>query len=130
LIVLDASAVTELLLETPAGQSVTEALAEAQDALVVPHLLDVEVVNALRNLASAMRWDLHRSQQYLERLALLPADRQSHVALLARVWELRHNFTAYDAVYIALAEALDAVLYTCDSKLRDGHRARVKVFRL
>ncbi len=47
-----------------------------------------------------------------------------------RIWELRHNFTAYDATYIALAEATNSVLYTSDDKLRKGHRARVAVFTL
>jgi predicted nucleic acid-binding protein len=64
----------------------------------------------------------------LDGLAALPAERFPHSPLLDRVWELRHNFTAYDAVYIALAEATNSVLYTCDEKLRAGHRAQVRVF--
>jgi predicted nucleic acid-binding protein len=48
--------------------------------------------------------------------------------LLGRIWELRHNFTAYDATYIALAEATSSVFYTCDEKLRKGHRASVVLF--
>jgi predicted nucleic acid-binding protein len=47
---------------------------------------------------------------------------------VGRIWELRHNFTAYDAVYIALAEATGSVLYTCDAKLCKGHRAKVALF--
>ncbi len=58
----------------------------------------------------------------------LPAERYSHTPLLGRIWELRHNFTAADATYIALAEATNSVLYTSDGKLRKGHRARVVVF--
>jgi len=54
--------------------------------------------------------------------------RHSHALLLPRIWELRHNFTASDAAYIALAEAAGAILYTCDAKLATGHRARVKLF--
>lgn len=59
---------------------------------------------------------------------MLPAERFSHVPLLRRMWELRHNFTAYDAAYIALAEATHSVLFTCDAKLAKGHRARVALF--
>lgn len=60
---------------------------------------------------------------------MLPVERYAHTALVGRVWELRHNFTAYDAIYIALAEAMNAVLYTSDEKLAKGHGARVMVFR-
>ena len=59
---------------------------------------------------------------------MLPARRLPHTPLLDRIWELRHNFTAYDAVYIALAEATGSVLYTCDEKLAKGHHARVALF--
>ena len=59
---------------------------------------------------------------------MLPAERYAHTPLLTRIWELRHNFTCYDAAYIALAEATGAVLYTCDAKLSKDHRARVMVF--
>ena len=61
-------------------------------------------------------------------LAELPAERLGYTPLSKRIWELRHNFTAYDAAYIALAEATGSVLYTCDRKLRTGHRAEVVVF--
>jgi predicted nucleic acid-binding protein len=100
-------------------------LAVKDESFAVPHLLDVEVVSALRNLNAARRIDSHRIEEYLEGLAMLPAERYSHSPLLGRIWELRHNFTAYDAAYIALAEAMNATLYTTDEKLRRGHRARV-----
>ena len=81
-----------------------------------------------RRRAFRRRIDLHRSGQFLAALAALPAERYSHTPLIGRIWELRHNFTAYDAAYIALAEATNSVLYTCDEKLRIGHRAKVVVF--
>ena len=56
---------------------------------------------------------------------MLPAERYGHGPLLERIWELRHKFSAYDAAYVALAEETNAALYTCDEKLRKGHRARV-----
>jgi predicted nucleic acid-binding protein len=72
--------------------------------------------------------DAHRTRQLLSSLADLPVDRYPQTPLLGRIWELRHNFTASDATYIALAEATGAILYTCDEKLRAGHKARVVVF--
>jgi predicted nucleic acid-binding protein len=127
-IVLDASVVVELLTNGTLAAFIREELAESDDTFLVPHLIDVEVVSALRRMSVAQRLDKHRTQEYLEDLAALPAERYPHIPLLGRIWELRHNFTAYDATYIALAEATNSVLYTCDGKLRVGHRARVVVF--
>jgi predicted nucleic acid-binding protein len=67
-------------------------------------------------------------EQVFAQLAAFPAERYSHVPMLKRIWELRHNFTCYDAAYVALAEATDSVLYTSDTKLGSGHRAQVLVF--
>jgi predicted nucleic acid-binding protein len=128
-IVLDASIVVELLTNSSLSDSLRSELLESGESFLVPHLLDVEVVSALRRLVAGQRVDAHRTQQMLADLASLPAERYEHVPLLERVWELRHNFTAYDAVYIALAEAAGATLYTCDERLAKGHRARVKLFR-
>jgi predicted nucleic acid-binding protein len=127
-IVLDASIVVELLTNGPLADSLRHGLAERDDAFIVPHLLDIEVASALRALAAGRRIDAHRSRQLMAGLAALPAERYGHTPLLGRVWELRHNFTAYDAVYIALAEATDSVLYTSDAKLCKGHRAKVVLF--
>ena len=128
MIVLDASVVVELLTNGPLANSVRRRLAERSEPFIVPHLLDVEVVNALRGLVAGQRIDSHRSEQVLRGLAALGAERYAHTRLLGRIWELRHNFTAYDAVYIALAEATGSVLYTCDAKLCKGHRAQVALF--
>ena len=128
MIVLDASAVVELLTNGPLSDSLRRELAGRAGSFLVPHLLDVEVASALRNMTAGRRIDSHRSAQLLEELAALPATRYAHAPLLARTWELRRNFTAYDAAYIALAEATNAVLYTTDEKLGKGHRARVMVF--
>jgi predicted nucleic acid-binding protein len=128
MIVLDASVVVELLMNGALGESVMRDLSGRTDAFVVPHLLDVEVVSALRRLVAGQRIDPHRAGQLLTGLATLPAERCEHTPLLGRIWELRHNFTAYDATYIALAEATDSVLYTCDEKLCKGHKARVMLF--
>jgi predicted nucleic acid-binding protein len=128
MIVLDASVVVELLINGPLAEEIRHALAGSGEALIVPHLLDVEVASALRSLAPGARIDTHWSNQLLSGLAALPAERYAHTPLLGRVWELRHNFTAYDAVYIALAEATNSILYTSDTKLCKGHRAEVMLF--
>ena len=128
MIVLDASVVVELLTNGILADSNRSELARRDESVIVPHLIDVEVISALRRLVAGQRIDSHRSQQFLAELVALPAERYSHTPLVGRIWELRHNFTAYDAAYIALAEATDSVLYTCDEKLRKGHRARVALF--
>jgi predicted nucleic acid-binding protein len=127
-IVLDASIVVELLLNRPMAQSMRHELAGSVGSVIVPHLLDVEVVSAVRRLVAGHHVDSHRVEEVIAGLADLPAERYAHTPLLSRVWELRHNFTAYDAVYIALAEATNSVLYTTDAKLCRGHRARVMLF--
>jgi predicted nucleic acid-binding protein len=127
-IVLDASIVVELLTNGKLADSIRRDLADHDESFITPHLLDVEVASALRKLVAGQRIDSHRTEQLLARLATLPAERYAHTPLLTRMWELRHNFTCYDAAYIALAEATDAVLYTGDAKLSKGHRARVMVF--
>ena len=128
MIVLDASVVVEILTNGRLADSINRQLAATSDSFIVPHLLDVEVMSALRNLAAGQRIDSHRSEELLVGLASLPAERYSHIPLLVRIWELRHNFTAYDAAYIALAEETNSVLYTSDEKLAKGHRARVELF--
>jgi predicted nucleic acid-binding protein len=128
MIVLDASVVVDLLTNGALADSIRSDLSGRDESVVVPHLIDVEVMSAIRRLAAGQRVGAHRTGQLLAGLAALPAERYPHTPLIGRIWELRHNFTAYDATYIALAEAMNAVLYTCDEKLCKGHRARVKVF--
>ena len=128
MIVLDASVVVELLINGRLADSLGRAFAQRNDSFIVPHLLDVEVASALRKLAAGRRIDSHRMEKLLSDLAMLPAERYAHTPLLTRMWELRHNFTCYDAAYIALAEVTNSILYTCDVKLSKGHRAQVMVF--
>ena len=128
MIVLDASVVIELLINSELAKSLGRKLADSNDTFIVPHLLDVEVISGLRRMVAGRRLDSHRIETLLTGLAELPAERYPHTPLLPRIWELRHNFTPYDAAYIALAEATGAVLYTCDQKLRKGHRAEVVLF--
>ena len=128
MIVLDASVVVELLTNGALADSIRSDLSERDESFVVPHLIDVEVISAIRRLVAGQRTSAHRSAQFLAGLAALPAERYSHTPLIARIWELRQNFTAYDAAYIGLAEAMSATLCTADEKLCNGHRARVELF--
>ncbi len=127
MIVLDASAVLEVLLRTPAAASVEERMFRPGETLHAPHLLDVEVAQVLRRYESVRQIAPERGREALADLSDLDLHRYPHDVLLPRVWELRHNLTAYDAVYVALAEALDARLLTRDQRLAGaaGHRARI-----
>lgn len=118
MIVIDASALLEVLLRTPSGQAVeTRLFEEPRHTLHAPHLLDVEVAQVLRRYATMGEIDDQRGTEALADLADFPIRRYPHDFLLTRVWTLRNNFTAYDAVYVALAEALNARLLTRDQRL-------------
>ena len=127
MIVVDASALLEALLRTPAARAVEERLFEPQQTLHAPHLLDIEVAQVIRRYAAKGEIDSKRGRAALADLADFPFRRYPHDFLLPRVWDLRNNLTAYDAVYVALAEALDAPLLTRDQRLAAaaGHHARV-----
>jgi predicted nucleic acid-binding protein len=129
MIVLDASAVVELLLDTVAGRNVATLIADANMGLHVPHLLDVEACSALRRLAREKLIEDNDAEAAIEDLLALDLQRHSHEGLLERAWALRPNLTSYDAMYVALAEALDATLITCDAQLAraSGLGARVEV---
>ena len=129
MIVVDASALLEVLLNTPASARITERLFAEGETLHAPHLLDLEVAQVLRRYARARELDAARGRQALEDLADLPLVRYPHDLFLSRIWELRNNVTAYDAAYLALAEALDAPLLTRDTALgrSSAHRARIEV---
>lgn len=126
MIVVDASAMTELLLQTELGTRVERRLLRDED-LHAPHLLDVEVVSALRRLVRTGELTAPRAEDAVDDLRLLLLARHGHEDLLARAWELRENVTAYDAVYIALAEALDATLVTCDRPLAAARKGAARI---
>jgi predicted nucleic acid-binding protein len=128
-IVLDASAAIECLLQSPAGIKIERRLFSSSESLHAPHLLDVEVAQVLRRYVRERIIGAQRGQEALEDLADLPLSRYPHDFLIPRVWELRTTLTAYDAVYVALAELLDAPLLTCDGKIASasGHSANVEV---
>ena len=129
MIVLDASAAIEWLLQSPAGVRVDKRIFSVSQSLHAPHLLDVEVAQVLRRYVREKTISEQRGEEALEDLGDLLLNRYPHDFLLPRVWKLRATLTAYDAVYIALAEVLDAPLLTCDNKIASasGHNANIVV---
>ncbi|GGO68652.1 type II toxin-antitoxin system VapC family toxin [Nonomuraea cavernae] len=126
MIVIDSSAMTEAL----AGREADDELLDALQASVhAPHLLDVEVLSTLRGLTLGGKLPAHAAEQARADYLALKIARYEIKGIAERIWELRHNYTAYDASYIALAEALECPLYTCDGKLTgSAHDAEVRVF--
>lgn len=127
MIVLDASAAIEWLLQTKVGGRVEERIFADADTLHAPHVLDLEVAQVLRRYVTARIITADRGREALDDLLDVALTRYPHAALLERIWELRDNLTAYDAAYVALAEALDAPLVTCDGRTASApsHHARV-----
>jgi predicted nucleic acid-binding protein len=129
LIVIDASAVLELLLRTDKGIKVQERALVSRESLHAPHLIDIEVTQTLRRLVHLKEISAARGKQALEDHVALNIKRAEHREFLERVWALRDSVTAYDAAYVVLAEILDAPLITCDAKLArsHGHEARIEL---
>lgn len=112
MIVVDASALLEWLLQTPLGVRVEARLFRNQDEFHSPHLVDVEVTQGLRRLVRAGEISAGRAAGVIEDLADFDLHRHAHFDLLTRAWKLRDNVTACDAMYLALAESLDAPIVT------------------
>jgi predicted nucleic acid-binding protein len=129
MIVVDASAMLEALLRTPAAKAVEKWLFDPRQTLHAPHLLDIEVAQVIRRYSANGEIDSERGRAALADLADFPLHRYPHDFLLPRIWDLRNNLTACDAAYVALAEALDAPLLTCDRRLAAaaGYHARVEL---
>jgi predicted nucleic acid-binding protein len=126
-IVVDASALIESLLGMPSAPAVEAVLFAPQQTLHVPHLLDVEVAQVVRRLVANGGIGDERGRAALDQLADLPLHRYPHHALLPRIWELRNNLTAYDAAYVALAEALNAPLLTRDKRIAGAAEHQAKI---
>lgn len=131
MIVLDASSVLCWLLGAPGAARVAEFADRASGRLHAPQLLDLEVVQVLRRYAASREVRAARIDEAFADFRALPVTRYAHELLLPRIWQLRGSLTAYDAAYVALAEALDAPLLTTDAKLArsHGHGARIELIR-
>ena len=130
MIVLDASAAVDWLLQTSAGQYIEKRIYSHNESLHAPHLLDLEVTQVLRRLTLQAVISAHRADEAVGDLIDLRITRYPHLVLLPRIWQLRHNFSTYDAAYIVLAEKLGAALITRNRRLASasGHGASIELF--
>jgi predicted nucleic acid-binding protein len=128
-IVIDASALVEVLLHSPQARAIEARFLNVPAEIKAPYLIDIEVAHAVRRLTALGRVGEREGGDALANLARFPLVRYPHEMLLPRIWGLRHSLTAYDATYVALAEALNAPLVTRDRRLAaaTGHRAMIEV---
>lgn len=129
MIVLDASAAIDWMLQTPAGQRVDKRIFSQNESLHSPHLVDLEVAQVLRRLVREQAVSVYRADEAIRDLLDLRITRYPHSVLLPRIWQLRGNFSAYDAAYVVLAETLGATLLTRHTRLASasGHHATVEL---
>lgn len=129
MLVVDTSAIVETLVGESADPALVDRLASDGD-LTAPHLLDVEVVHALRRLVALGQLSVDRAADARRDFANLSITRYPHHPLADRMWALRDNITAYDAAFVSLSEALEVPLVTCDGGLASapGHHAVVELF--
>lgn len=126
--IVDSSALVEAFVAADPDGDLLKALS---GELYAPHLLELEFCSVLRGLVLGGKIDESRAEAARRLYAETWIQLQPVTGLTDRIWELRHNFTPYDAAYIVLAEALDLPLVTCDAKLAQkggNHGARVLLF--
>ncbi len=118
-----------MLLQTKLAVRVMDYALDPSESLHAPHLLDVEVMHAMRRLVQRQEITVVRAEQGLNDLSQLLIERYGHEPLMARIWQMRESLGAYDGAYVALAEALEAPLLTCDAKLAhsQAHRAKIEL---
>jgi predicted nucleic acid-binding protein len=123
MIIVDASFLASALVDDTTGGDKARARITGEE-LAAPVLIDLEVASVLRKAIRVRAATDQRATQALEDLAALPLERAPLETLMPRVWELRHNYTPYDASYIALAELFRAPLLTADARMARGSGAR------
>lgn len=130
MIVLDASAAIEWLLQTPAGQRIDVRIYSRGESLHCPHVMDLEVAQVLRRLSREGALSARRAEEAIADLMSLRIVRYPHFVFLSRIWQRRHNLSAYDSAYVVLAEEIGATLITRDQRLAAalGKTALVEVF--
>ncbi len=129
MIVLDASAAVDWLVQTAAARRIESRIFSRNQSLHAPELLDLEVAQVLRRLLREGALSASRAEAAIQDLLDLRITRYPHSVLLPRIWQLRHNLSAYDAAYVVLAEKLGATLLTRDARLASaaGHTATIEV---
>ena len=129
MIVIDASAYVDSVVRDDVRSDAILARLESERSVHVPAVFDIEVLHSLRRLEAVDRVAEHVVEAGITKLIELRAVRQDHALLRVRIWQLRHNLSAYDAAYVALAEALDAPLLTSDARLArsSGHTAAIEL---
>lgn len=127
-IVLDASCLFEVVVDSPNSEPIRERLAQATGQ-AAPHIIDIEVFSLIRREFLLGTLDATLAELAVEDLRAWPGDRFDHRALLARAWDLRDSVRGWDAAYVALAEVLDAPLLTLDARLARavGPRCRIEL---
>ena len=129
MLVIDASAVLELILRTPLAYRVESLVFSHESRLHAPDLIDLEVIQVLRHYYENAELSYSRAQEALTDFSHLRIKRHATTPFLARIWDLQSSVTAYDAAYLALAESLPAPLVTCDTRvgLTEGHHALIEI---
>jgi predicted nucleic acid-binding protein len=127
LIVIDASALLEILLRTDRADRLMERAFSGSEQMHAPQLLDIEITQVLRRLVRQKEITVARAERALEDLSALVVERHEHQTIVRRIWQLRDSLSACDGAYVALAEALAAPLLTCDAKLAGAHGHRAKI---
>jgi predicted nucleic acid-binding protein len=126
-IVLDASAALDWLLQTSVGQQIENRIYAHGESLHAPHLLDLEVAQVLRRLVREAVVSAQRADQALQDLINLRVTRYPHFVFLSEIWRLRNNLSAYDAAYFALTKHLRATLITRDARLASASARGVSI---
>ncbi|MCH7532900.1 MAG: type II toxin-antitoxin system VapC family toxin [Gemmatimonadetes bacterium] len=126
-VVFDASAIVGFILDPPSHPLVVEMVENEACEILVPHVCDLEIVLALRSVVRRRLADADRARAALRHYMELPIERLSHLPFLDRVFEMRDNFSAYDAVYVALADAFEAPFHTADAQLARAVREHTGV---
>jgi predicted nucleic acid-binding protein len=128
-LVLDSSAAVHVLTHRPANPDLLHRLA-AENDLGAPHLIDIELLHALRRLVRTGKITEERAHDARADFDDLPIIRYPHAGVADRIWALRHNLTPYDAVFVAIAELIGCPLVTSDERLgrAAGHTATVEVY--
>lgn len=128
MLVVDASCLVEVLIGASGAEAIRGRLADDEDH-AAPHVIDVEVFSVIRREHHLGRLDRTAAAQAVRDLETWPGERFGHRLLLARAWELRDSIRGWDAMYVALAEALDTTLLTTDARLAaaPGPTCRIEV---